>query len=86
MCMCSPEWAYILSGFNTHHTLIEMLQVALSPVNVAIAIPLILVALSSIQQLRLWYRIRALPGVRAPSLARSYITGGSARARLQVCH
>ena len=51
-----------------------MLHVALTPANVAIALPIILLILSLIQRARLRYRLSKRPGVQAPSLASFYST------------
>ncbi|KAJ6443616.1 cytochrome P450 alkane hydroxylase [Purpureocillium lavendulum] len=65
-----------------------MLHVALTPSNVAIAVPILLLVLSLIQRARLRYRLSRRPGVQAPSLASFYttslyyaITGAQAQAQ-----
>lgn len=52
-----------------------MLQVALSPCNAALAVPCVLVVFWAVMRLRLEYRLRKNPGVRAPILANNPFGG-----------
>lgn len=56
-----------------------MLQVAVSPYNVALAVPCVLAVVWTLTRLRLEYRLGNNPGVKAPVLANNPFSGKDSR-------